>query len=678
MAGLILELDAASSNPDGTSPGTALLLTDAANGWQVLAFDPGTAEPEYQYASSVDTDGSVPVSGKHQNRTVTVTLHVARTTPALLRTALDTLGQKIGKVFREGGTLKLTLPDASVRIFDLVGGDHGLAFNKRFVNNVLAEVTLRLPARPYWRGAESDLGDNTETTLPCLIFTEASIPGDVPALGRLVIDEDQAVDQRWVKWAVQSRYYSSSANAALFYEAEGRTAMGGSAIAVGPAGASGAGSNVMRNTALTTSYQAVLSTQATGGGAHLSHIGTFQVYARVQIPTSNTGTVSVALEWGEGDFRRFTQNTGTVLAPTWEGTWQIIDLGFVAPQKAVTGTQRWEGRVIAKSTVAGDDLDIDWLEFFPVDEGSGEVRAVQRLPAPTAYSARDEFDQSAGALTAKTLPVGGTWAGAGDADDFSVTGSGTVTRTAVSDANVNTGRYATASTPTLANTLAQMNCLSFSGSGTDTSYGVIARYVDTNNWLMLRVEVVSFVPSVRVLKRVAGTVTELASRALTTTEGTELPALRLLVDQTGYFAAWVVSDNETIGVPDLSGQDAVLATGGTLATGKVGIYDANTGAGANTRTYDDFWAFTFLSDAAVFASQSLEIRHDCVIREDSTGAFWQRPSWYEGDYLLVPASGAEARTARVIVMGSRSVPGDGADSGIDDRSARLFVTPRYL
>ena len=31
----------------------------------------------------------------------------------------------------------------------------------------------------------------------------------------------------------------------------------------------------MRNTALLTSYQAILSTQATGAGAHLSHVGTF-------------------------------------------------------------------------------------------------------------------------------------------------------------------------------------------------------------------------------------------------------------------------------------------------------------------------------------------------------------------------------------------------------------------
>ena len=37
------------------------------------------------------------------------------------------------------------------------------------------------------------MGDNTETTLPVLVFTETGILGDVPGLGRLVIDDDRAV-----------------------------------------------------------------------------------------------------------------------------------------------------------------------------------------------------------------------------------------------------------------------------------------------------------------------------------------------------------------------------------------------------------------------------------------------------------------------------------------------------
>jgi hypothetical protein len=504
----------------------------------------------------------------------------------------------------------------------------------------------------------------------------------VDGRGRLVIDEDQAVDQNWVVWGIETnRYYTftdSTGSGGLFYQAESRTALGGSAIAVGPAGASGAGSNVMRNTSLPTSNIAILSTQATAGGAHLSHVGTFRVYARVQAPATNAGTVSIALQWGDGDFRRFTTNAGTSLDPSWEASWRLVDLGLVDPSKVTSGTQQWEGRILARSTEAGDDIDIDWLMLVPADWGSGVISKAAQTPAPTGYSARDDFDQTAGALTAKTLPIGGTWAGAGDADDFNVTGSGAITRTAVSDASVETGRYATASTPTLGNVAAGMSWVSFSNPvALNTAYGVIVRYVDTSNWLMLRMQLISAEVNIRLLKRVAGTVTELGS--IIWGDAGNLPALVVRADAAGNFAGWALSSaGASLGTPDIQGQDTVLATGGTLATGKVGIYDVNSDATANTRTYDSFWAYTFASDAAVFASQSLEINSDGVRREDSGGTMWVPPSVYVGDYLRVPPSGAEARTIRAVVKGSRSIPGQGADAGTDDISAKLFQTPRYL
>jgi hypothetical protein len=80
----------------------------------------------------------------------------------------------------------------------------------------------------------------------------------------------------------------------------------------------------------------------------------------------------------------------------------------------------------------------------------------------------------------------------------------------------------------------------------------------------------------------------------------------------------------------------------------------------------------------MFASQSLEVRHDRVVREDSGGTLWVRPSSYEGDYLLIPPAGAEARTNRFFIKGSRGIPGSSVDSGVDDISAVLSYTPRFL
>ena len=60
-----------------------------------------------------------------------------------------------------------------------------------------------------------------------------------------------------------------------------------------------------------------------------------------------------------------------------------------------------------------------WL--VPVDEGYGVLRAPLSADYGVAvYPGRDEFNQSAGALTGKTAQVGGVWVGAGDADDFNV------------------------------------------------------------------------------------------------------------------------------------------------------------------------------------------------------------------------------------------------------------------
>ena len=168
------------------------------------------------------------------------------------------------------------------------------------------------------------------------------MPGDVPALGRLVIDNDATADQWWVVWGAETdaayTFTDSTGSGGLLYQAESRTGLGGSATAAGPSGASGAGSNVMRNTALETSYLAILATQASGGGSHLSHVGTFKVYARVQVPTSNTGEVTVALEWAVGEYFGPATNTAVTIPADYEGTWRLLDLGLVNITKLKAGT----------------------------------------------------------------------------------------------------------------------------------------------------------------------------------------------------------------------------------------------------------------------------------------------------------------------------------------------------
>lgn len=415
----------------------------------LLAENYPLPEPQVIWAQPIDADGDIPAHTRYGNRNgCEVRFVIQGSSAADLETTLGEWSQKLAKLNREGGTLLRETPAGTSAYLQVLPSSFAPTFDRRYVKVNRCEVTWQFPAGPFWIGEAVQQSDTTETTLPYVSKTATGPAGDVPALGKLLIDEDQGADQWWLVWGIEddSLYDVTASSAALFYQAESLTAQGGSSTVAGPSGASGSGSNVMRNTALTTNFISLLSTQATGGGAHLTHVGTFKVYARVQIPATNTGVTTVALEWGVGDFRKFTRNASVTLDATWEGTWRLLDLGLVLIPKVLTGTQRWEGRVLAKSTIVGDDIDVDYLLLIPTSAGWGTVNGVSQVATPTAFIARDEFDQASGNLTGKTAPVGGTWAGAGDASpDWAVdTLSGkTQARRFVTSDSANTGRWVT-------------------------------------------------------------------------------------------------------------------------------------------------------------------------------------------------------------------------------------------
>lgn len=387
MADIALELDAAASNVDGSNPGTSLLLTDSAAGWGLISLDAPSPEQDPQWASSVDTEGELLSSTRDRNRIVTIVMEFTKTTDALVETEFNKVGQKIGKFRREGGTLKLTTQAGTVGIFDVAAGANGFPWDHALVLGKLGQVTLTLICAPYIRGTEIDLGDNVETTLPALIFTDTGVKGDVPGLGRLVIDEDQAKAQSDAYWGLESRYYSSASTAALYAEAESLTASGSGALAVGPAGASGGGSNVIKYTTAgggAGSWVDALTTQASGGGAHRSHIGQFSVLARVYEPNTNIGTgTSVRLSWTQADLGVSVFNDGASLNGANRNFWQWVDLGQISIRKVTKGTQQWLGTVQVNTGATSDVLNIDSLLLIPL-ERSGHASGTLSNPAVRA------------------------------------------------------------------------------------------------------------------------------------------------------------------------------------------------------------------------------------------------------------------------------------------------------
>ena len=275
---------------------------------------------------------------------------------------------KVGKLQREGGTLRRVLPTGTWITFDVVGATIDVPADKRWVNRLASDVTITLECLPY--GRETPVRYTaSETTLPVLDFTVDDVPGSVDALGELLVTNDASSSQNLLLWGLQSRDLDTSLD--WFFEAEDNA---GSATspAVGPSGASGSATNK-------TAYDSALDDANWHNGITLAStalVGSFRAFVRVQAPATNTGTVSFRM--------RITAHstTNTIITPTVthdpgeEGHWTLVDLGYVSFAKAKRGAQSSSLSAQALSTVTGDDIYWDWLLLVPIDEGSGEANSI--------------------------------------------------------------------------------------------------------------------------------------------------------------------------------------------------------------------------------------------------------------------------------------------------------------
>jgi hypothetical protein len=507
---------------------------------------------------------------------------------------------------------------------------------------------------------EPNLWRTPPTATPLLTGTLPGVLGDLAAFTKLIFTDLAAQSRRFIEYGLEQRYYNTAT--ALQIDS-------GSLVTAGFAGASTtrAGSynaNVIRAT-LTTNPVTVCST------GPQSHVGTFRVLAH-GYASSTSVRVRLSYQEGSGPFRPLDYAT-----PAAAGAFVDLDLGTITIPPALAGTQQWVGRIEALSATVGDTIDIDYLELLPAGEGYSRVAVAQIAETVTAFSARDEFDQTAGALAGKTLPSGGTWTGAGDADDFTVETAGhTAQRALTADT---AARYERASTGTHTATLVEAD-MKFSASVADPQLGVFTRYTDVNNWAAATIvlsggNVIELVVS----KTVAASNTALKREAVALLVATWY-TVRLVIDATGRYFAWIFPKGGSPGAPLISGQDSALATGGALASGGYGFLDANTGGNACTRNYDNFLAAVPTDVAALFSGRVAQIRSDVGIRQDSGGTIYGPfPTAPRGSYPQVPPAGAENRTTRIAARALRNNPEDTAVPNVTDAlSVQAVVTPRYL
>jgi hypothetical protein len=192
--------------------------------------------------------------------------------------------------------------------------------------------------------------------------------------------------------------------------------------------------------------------------------------------------------------------------------------------------------------------------------------------------------------------------------------------------------------------------------------GVVLRAgTTTSNLLAIYVDEDAEGPFVGVAKVVAGARTVLKTWHVNSNSRGEVVAS---VDEKG--AVRVYLGNDLLGTVT----DSVLATGGALASGKVGVYSrvTTTAFYGGAHAVDEFAAWVPMRQQVIEAGESVTATHESVERADGT-----RPPVVTGRYLTSPPAGREGRTHRLAIKLRRNDVDEFHDDVIDD-TQRVDVT----
>ena len=610
-----------------------------------------------EYAESIYMEGGRRVRSREQNPEGKVTLMLTGgLTGSQVRTYLDQLEQTVQACRVYGGTLALALEGTTTVTYDLESISlTALDVGEFQFERAVAEISVT--TRPYGRLAPVSLVSNATSSDPIQSVSLANIPGSAPALVQATVTDTATQARDHLEIGLDADWDGS---AALLIDSASLSVTGLAGSATTRTGAYSS-NGVIRATLASTQ---VGICEKTG----LPHKGRHRVKARVYGTDTGPMYARVAYRVASGSWTR--NGWVRVTAVTALDGFYELDLGLVTGSAAGTLSVRVE----AYSQAGGDTLDVDYLLLIPAYRWAKAKGTVE--PGAT-FATWDTFDQSAGNLDApKAANIGGNWGEANrtGANGFQVETTGhTAQRTTVSDASLdNGGCYAYLGSAVAACTV--QATVKWSASVVERRFGLLARYSeDTNNWVALTLSSSSIFPldvGLVLLKKKAGAVSFIDTTGYNPffeVAGVTYP-LRLELDADGSYRGYAGA------VLYLSGSDPDLATGGTLASGKCGLYDAYTPATANTRNYDDFQTTTPSATHVIDASGAVVLGDDSIARSDGT-----RPPSFEGSYLTVPPAGREDRTHRLAVKMRRSDVDIAPDADItDSQRVDVTVTPRVV
>lgn len=518
------------------------------------------------------------------------------------------------------------------------------------------------------------------STEPLFAFEVPRVPGHVDALADLTLTDVSGQSRQHVEVGLESgSEYDPAVNPPNIIDSDQLVTAGLGGAQNTRSGAFdplASGNSVVRMT-LSNAPLAVCST------GDQSHVGTYKVKARVWgagIEALKGGPVYIRLAWRDGSGPWARNKWATVPAL---GAFTEVDLDYVTLTKAPSGgTQKWEGRIEAYSANPGDTIDVDYIEVLGASRlAKSRAASADPTAAPAALSAADEFAQTAGNLDAPKaprIPSGGSWGVANRtaANGYQVTGSGSLVRTAGSDGGITTpyssGSFAFVG-PSLSALAVQADC-SFSGLGGLNVfwYGIIARYTNTSNYVLLALNPTQSAGlSKLVLYACSGGVATLIDQSTSTLwSGANLVyRLGLALTPSGEYT---ISIN---GVPILRGASPLLGTS-SVPAGQSGLYNYNSSTGSTT-TYDNFLTWAPEQDYAIYASRHTRFRESDVIRQDPGGTIYGPAPAPTGARLRLPPAGRASRVSRLAVKARRNDVDRSFDDQISDGlQTSLKLTPR--
>lgn len=516
-----------------------------------------------------------------------------------------------------------------------------------------------------------------ESSNPHIDFEIRNTAGEVPAEGRLILTDIASQERDFAEFGLEALEYPHSAPPATMVAAQQLSTSGLSGSGNTRAGAflpQGSGNSVIRG-GTGSAWVGLCEALAQ------VHVGAFR--AKVRVWTDGTD-VQLRLAYRAGD-GAFIRNSAVDLSPSLVSQWQEVDLGPVYIEAAGLGTQQFVPRIELRGDTALKTVDLNYLELIPA-ERYGYARSPAQSPGstPSVLAGADEFNQAAANLDAAAAArIGGSWSEASKtgANGYQTTGT-EATRTTTNDADLNSGCYAVlGSSVASCGVLADVQWSNATATTTPTSrHGVLARYSNTSNWLMAVLEPAGFSARLVLYKRVGGTVTQIDA----TPQNGYLGALgtyyriMLLVDAAGNYTVSVGLPGSTL-TTLLSGSDPDLATGGALASGKAGIYDAWSQPSGNTRAVDNFASWAPDPDAAIYSGRALEFRSDDTLRQDSGGTgVYARPQIARGARFFIPQAGS-GRVTRIVVKAARNdIVEFPRDQVADALRVEARSTARYL